>query len=237
MKKYNYYIVKNLYIIIIYMNKFISLGRYCNVSFNIRKYVQPNSATNFFDWQRTDFKAVIDILNTECIDEIFNIENIVVDDVTYRSHNDLTLTLKNFNEKNLTLLFHHDIRYDDNREINVKLNEFIDKYKRRFYRLIDIIKNDNENKIFICRIFDNFDYENDIKLFDKILRKHNENINYILVLLSDDVNEDYYYVRFENYLKINIAKYTDFTKNTDYTDWTSPEIEWEKIFNIIQTII
>ena len=216
--------------------EFISLGRHCDVAYNIAKYIKKQP-TQFFDWLRTDFKCILHILNLNNIDNIFNLENIKVDKELYAHENEIAITLKNFEENNLTLLFHHEIKLKDynnynNTEINNKLNEFIDKYKRRFNRLNELIKSNNK-LIFIYKITNHFDYKIYISEFEKVILSINPNCIFCLVLLVDSREEDFYYTKYKNYLKINVGKYID--KNIK-PDWYTPQIKWTEVFNIINIL-
>jgi len=212
--------------------EFISLGRHCDVAFNLKKN-NKTEITHFFDWIRTDFKCVLYILNLKNIDSIFNIDNLILDDKEHLYENEYTITLKNFVEKKQVFLFHHEIQInrDDDIDIKDKIKLFIDKYTRRYERLINLIKLDKK-LVFIYRITENkFNYSTDINDFNKIVKSLNKNIIYCLVILVNDINEDYYFVRFENYIKINISKYIDININND---WTYSHIKWLNIYDIIE---
>jgi len=214
--------------------KFISLGRHCDIAFNIKKYIDSDVPTHFFDWVRTDFKCVLEILNLRCIDQILNIENIRIDKESFAYNNDICLTLKNIEKKNLNLLFYRDIileNYNDE-EMNDKLVQFIEKYKRRFNRLIELIE--SKDKIcFIYRVQEiKIDFEKDIELFKKILFSINKNCIFCLVFLIEG-DDDFIFVKYRSYMKINISSFIDKTNN-DYS-WKSEHIDWEKIFNVIKS--
>jgi hypothetical protein len=212
---------------------FVSLGRHCDVAYNIKNYINQDFPTQFFDWLRTDFKCILYILKLKNIYQIFNIANFSIDYETFAPR-DLSITLKNFEKENLNLIFHHDISFDnyDNIELNYKLICFIDKYKRRFNRLIEVIKSDKR----ICFIYrvteEKIDFETDIDEFEKVLKTINKNINYLLVILVE-TEENYQFIKYSNYLKINISKFIQEGK-IDYSDYTLSHIEWEKIFTIIK---
>jgi hypothetical protein len=210
---------------------YISLGRHCNVAYNIKKFIDNNIPTQFFDWSRTDFKCVLFILNLRVIDTIFNIENIIVDKESYKHENEFAMTLNNFVKDNLCLLYHHDIKYKEYNqlEINKELIIFINKYKRRYSRLIELIKI-NKQKCFIYNITNDFDY-NDATLFNKILTSINEHINYILVLLIEEEDDTYIYCKYKDYFKINLKHFKDI--NIAY-EWTNQNYDWKKIFEIIE---
>jgi hypothetical protein len=224
--KYLFFTINIIKIILYIYMYFISLGRHCSIAYNIRKFITNDVETQFFDWARTDFKCVLFILNLKNIDTIFNNENIKIN--INKQDNDIAITFKNFNKDNLCLLYHHDIPYKEynESEMNEKITDFINKYKRRHDRLINLIKN-NKKIYFIYNITNGFDYN----LFNKILIDINKNINYTLVLLIEE--KDTYKIELkENYVKINLTNYLD--KNIT-TDWFQPQYDWKSIFKIIQT--
>jgi hypothetical protein len=219
---------------------FISLGTNCCVAYNIKKYINKDIPTQFFDWSRTDFKCVLYILNLRTIDTIFNVKNFIIDKEMYKVENNFSITLNNFVKDDLCLLYHHDIEYKDysDLELTETLTQFINKYQKRHKRLIDLIKT-SQKLCFIyyirkttddSNIF--FDYD-DCKLFNKILISINKDIDYILVLLDTNDKEDYKYIHTEYFLKINL-KY--FTNKDIELEWTFQKIDWDGVFKLIQKL-
>lgn len=219
---------------------FISLGRHCWIAYHIKKYINNDIPTQFFDWSRNDFKCVLYMLNLRIIDTIFNIENIIVDKELFKKDNEITITFKNFVKDELSLLYHHDIPYKEysEEEMNEKLLEFIEKYKRRHNRLIELIKTDKK-LCFIYHIINNFNYD-DTNLFNDILKSINKNINYILILLIEEEEEkkedSYIYCKYDYYIKINLKKFMNVNFIDSNQDWKQQQYDWEKIFELIQNI-
>jgi hypothetical protein len=224
------------------MANLISLGRNCCVAYNIQKYNNNKYPTHFFDLLRTDFKCVLYILNSRTIDMMFNSKNFIVDNKSWKIEGNIGITLKNFIKNDLCLLFHHDVitKQDgddgDDDEMTNKLNEFADKYKRRFNRLINLIETQTDT----CFIYHNnldtdFDYDDCIE-FNRIIKSINKNNNYVLVLLMNDTydNIDYEYIKNEYYIKINLKH---FAIKDIANDWTHPIYDWMKVINLIQDII
>lgn len=213
---------------------FVSLGRHCCVAQNIKDFINNDMPTQFFDWARTDFKCVLHILNLRTIDTIFNQKNLIIDKEMFKSENNLTITLKNFVKDDLCLMYHHDIPYyNEDDVINEKVKDFISKYKRRHERLIDLI-NSSETLCFVYFVPINyiFDY-NDCDDFNKIITSIKKDINYLLVLLIEDDNGDYKYIKAQHFIKINM-KY--FTTNNIESDWRLLKYDWKAMFDLIQTI-
>jgi hypothetical protein len=219
----------------------ISLGKHCDISYNIKKYINNDIPTQFFDNLRTDFKCILYILKLINIELILNLENIIVDKETYNESNDVAISFKNFKEQQLTLLSRHDIqlRHNENNEelnneeLNNKLIEFINTYKRRFERLISLITSDNK-LCFIYRVpeidYNLFNFNDNIEEFNKVLCTINKNIKYCLIILVNSP-EDYIYIKKKDCLNINISTFID---TTIQNDWTNNHYDWDNIFNIIK---
>ena len=210
--------------------KFISLGRHCDIAHNIKLYNNDHVITNFFDWLRIDFSAVLDILNIGQIEKIFNKQNIIIDKKSYQHESNIGITFKNFETKQLCCLSHHDIKLENynNEAMNNQLTEFIEKYKRRYNRLMDVIKS-NEKIIFIYRGM-NFNENLHVPELRKTILKINKNAIFYLVVLVD-IPENWIERKKENYLKINVNKLTN--KNIKI-EWNNPQFNWQEIFNIIK---
>lgn len=214
---------------------YISLGKTCSIAYNIKKYIDKNRQTMFFDTSRTDFKCVLSVLDLPDIGVIFNIENMILDNKLYSHNRETTITFKNFAKDNLELLYHHDVKYDKNDNeltVNNKLLQFIATYRRRHDRFNELLK--TEQKLcFIYNIIGRFDYD-DTNLFNSILTKINKNINYILILLIEEhETETYTYCKHDNYVKINLSKFLD--KNI-VPFWKQPQYKWTDIFELIKTL-
>jgi len=211
---------------------FISLGRHCDVAYNIKKYVDSDRPTHFFDWSRTDFKSMLTILNSRILDTLFYKENIAIDKESYKHDNEFTMTLKSLDRENQCLLFHHDISYNEytEPELNVKLTEFINKYKRRHERLVKLIQSE-EPICFLYRITTPFDY-GDIDVFNTILRSINSNNKHILILLREEDGPQTY-TKYNTHITINLTKFTD---RTIVPNWKQPQYDWKRIFEVIESL-
>ena len=160
--------------------KFISLGRHCDIRAQINKFTKE--PTLFFDWLRSDFKAVIKTLSyTNILDELLFHDNII----TY-SYNkcDMGVEFKNMilGDEKLFLLSRHDINTDTVVDKDV-IQNFIDKYERRWHRIMDIINNSNQPLIFMHRITDNKIDPGDEDKFIELILNINPNCKFSLVFL------------------------------------------------------
>ena len=81
--------------------RFISIGTNCDIAYNIKEHF--NVETNFFDWAKTQFDSLLYILNLKNIKDLFLIDNIDIDLKLCEKYNDISITFKNFNDKNSCL--------------------------------------------------------------------------------------------------------------------------------------
>lgn len=196
------------------MSVFISIGCACNVKYQIDKH-KGGKETLFFDWLITDMKSVVSILNFHYnIDELLNLTNIVKDKNNLADTTKLKISLTPLS----SCIFLHDV---DIGASDKDILDFIEKYKRRFYRIINYIK--GKQKIYFLRCGN---INNDIKdQFLQIIKTINPDCEFSLV--SINVNQDNNNViKHNNFLKINLtnrgAKYPN--------DWTSSYLDWKQIF-------
>ena len=141
----------------------ISLGSACCMVQNIHDNIysnlgplwrQSNNATNFFDWLIIDFKFIVYLFeNIMFKDDSF----LCVDNFTFKNINASPNQLVGgwinvykkveLQDKNIgAMISLHDVKKHHN-EIP---NDFIEKYKRRFHRLYDKIKNHDTIHLMHC---------------------------------------------------------------------------------------
>ena len=205
----------------------ISLGGACVTKFQITNYkinnFIDNKETNLFDWVISIFQNILDILSTDNINNIFNIDNII--------HYELNGDQCRIGFKPLDyFLSIHDL---SNSYTDSDLHEFIDKYKRRYERMINIIKNDN-NIIFLR--FDNDDLISieDYLNFKNIIQNINPNCKFCFINLIINLPfENNINIINENFYKINLKNYLIFEK-VDITGGSFNCFDWTKIFNDIK---
>jgi len=205
----------------------ISLGGACVTKFQITNYKNINNMndkeTNLFDWVISIFQNILDILSTDNINNIFNIDNII--------HYELNGEECRIGFKPLDYFL--SIHYLPNSYTDSDLHEFINKYKRRYERMINIIKNDN-NIIFLR--FDNDDLINieDYLQFKNIIQNINPNCKFCFINLIINLQlEDNINIINENYYKINLKNYLIF-KEVDITGGSFNCFDWKTIFNDIE---
>jgi hypothetical protein len=216
---------------IISLSSFIA-GPACAVAVSIKNhfYNNINYKTNMFDYLEISLESINQILNTytdhdsdsnSIYNKLHNNTHI------YLNHdNNYSIVFKNFNK----IISHHDlhINYTDN-----DYNEVINKYKRRFNRLIETIK--NEDIVYFIR-YGNDNYE-EITNFLNNIQRINENLKVIYIQvdyneLSNPIvkihNDKYhiYYLNFYSYIDNNI------TYNNDLF-YKTLQFSWKEVYNII----
>jgi len=190
----------------------VSIGSECDVKYQINKYLNINKETDFFDWLITDMVSVCDILSKD-INTILTFPNIKL--IGYKNRNAI-VQLKNCNK----IISMHDI------PINYSFNNiysFILKYKRRYNRLIELIKS-NSKTYFIRR--DNPLEKEIIKLM-KILNIINPNNNITLILLRSDIKDHYIFSK-----RVICINFNKFKMNTN-NDWQRNNYGWNLLFDFI----
>jgi len=124
---------------------------------------------------------------TNILDELLFHDNIVTIKHPYDIFN-ICVEFKNMimGDDKLFLLSHHDIAIDTVVDENV-IQNFIDKYERRWHRMMDIINNSNQSLIFIHRITNRHAIEKidpgDEDKFIELISTINPNCKFCLVFL------------------------------------------------------
>ena len=130
-----------------------------NIHYNIYKdhgrlHFQPENATNFFDWLITDFKTTVFVFQNLMFkdDSFLKTDNFTFQDVKAKPSELMggwkELYRKVEIKKNIagTMIALHDVK----KSCETIPNNFIEKYKRRFHRLYDKIKNHNTIHLMHC---------------------------------------------------------------------------------------
>ncbi len=190
----------------------VSFGSECDIKYQINKYLNLNKETEFFDWLISDIDSVCDILSKN-INTILTFPNIQL--IGYKNTNSI-VKFKNCTK----LVSMHDvpIKYSFN-----DINDFILKYKRRYNRLIELIK--SNNKTYIIRR-DNL-LDDKITKFINIINIINPNNNITLILLRSDIIDHYIFSK--RVICINFNKF----KLNKNNDWQRNNYAWNLLFDFI----
>jgi hypothetical protein len=193
----------------------ISVGSECNVKYQIDKH-KGKSETLFFDWLITDMNSVIKLISCDSIDDILNINTVKVDPVTPIIKSNSQILITSLPE----CISIHDMPIDPT---DKDIDDFINKYKRRYERLINYIKSNDE--IYFIRHGDVDDTNK--QLFIQTIQSINKNCKFTLVLIRDQqfnsINRN------ANLLEINVISNPPLIK-----DWTTNWLDWKSIFDTIE---
>ena len=215
--------------------QFISLGRHCDIKVQIDKF--SSKPTLFFDWLRSDFEAVIKVLSyTNILDELLFHDNIIM--YPYNEI-DMGVEFKTMilGDNKYFLISRHDITTDTVVDKDV-IQNFIDKYERRWYRIINMIKQSNDqNLIFIYRapiVYKTSPGDED--KFIELISRINPNRMFCLVfLIHNEKFPDAIIEKRNKFLCINIETFidTNFNKEEECNDWEYNRYNWNRIFETI----
>lgn len=197
---------------------FISIGKACNVRHQIEKY-RGIERTLFFDWLMTDMTSVNLIL-----DNYKNIDNILNFDVIKRCEK------YPFHNQNSRILISsvpycvsiHDINKD---YTDKDILDFIEKYKRRYARIIEYISSDK--KLYFIRFGSISNDEQNT--FIKTIEKINPNCDFVLINIIIDQDQDSSIFK-NKFLEIKIKK----SEISYPEDWKTSYLNWEQIFKDIE---
>ena len=198
--------------------KFISLGNNCSIKYNLDIHIGKGE-TLFFDWLLTDMNSVNKLLSCINIDEVININSINrIGGNSYKNLSKVSFTTLN---KCISM---HDLplKYDNN-----EVSDFVKKYKQRYFRIIDLIKNSSIKLYFL--IYGNITND-EIDQFITIIKNINNLCNFKLVTINN--NNSLYE---SNYvLHINLNDYVIEGKQILLEDYWKAELwDWNRIFNFI----
>ena len=190
--------------------KYISIGKACCVKYNIDKY-RGESATLFFDWLMPSMDSVIEILNCNNINNILYSDNIVRDLNNPHHCNNSIIVIKSLNR----CVSIHDLSENyTNNEVLV----FIDTYSRRFKRIIEYIKSNEQ----ICFIRMGCVSCDEIYKFIETIKKINRNCDFTIVVIDNNKQNNPEIVKQHNLLYIKLNVDIPIEKN----DWTKQFLNW-----------
>ena len=199
---------------------FISIGTACDVNYNIDKFT-VSKPTFFFDWLMTDMDSVNKILGTDKIDSILFLENIIQDPKKPAPN----VAKSRIIIKSLSFCVSiHDIpvSYDSSH-----INNFIEKYKRRYNRIIETILNNTSVIYFIRKGKITPDKKN---IFIKNIKNINSKCKFKLVELLEQKTTNNYFISEKYFISVNLDNYRI---KPVRDSWKSDCWNWKQIFSDI----
>lgn len=195
---------------------YISIGSSCVIKHYIDKYNSKNK-TLFFDWLMISMKSVIDVLECNDINTILNIDNIIADPSAPIVDNNARI----INKKLDFCVSIHDVPA---KFTNKDIIEFIDKYKRRYERIINYIK--SSEKIVFIRC--NNEPKELIDKFITTILTINPACNFTIVFISRNTH-GHSILKDKHCLIIETSPTSSITP-----DWTLNNYDWCRIFSDIK---
>lgn len=202
--------------------RFISIGTACNVKYQIDKH-NGGSETLFFDWLMTNMNSVITVLGCNNIDSILNINHIIKDPHDPIFHEKSRIMIKSLNY----CISLHDVGKDF---CDKDIFDFIDKYKRRYYRMIDLIKSDEKIYFLKCGKVN----DSDKKLFIDTIKNINPKCDFALVSIDSHCDNSITKSKYNSIIKEPLFLEINISYNDKGDDWTTSHIDWNQIFVDIQ---
>ena len=199
---------------------FISLGPSCNVKWALNTFFGKKE-TLFFDWSMTNLRSVTQILGINDVNDILSLKKLTLNQNNPLKSNNSRILIN-------TVDYWESIHEVPKQFTQKDIQSFIDKYKRRHKRTIELIKNPSYYIFFIY--YGNASIE-DKRNFINCIKNIKKNNFFTLVELGE-FSENIVFIRENNnLLKINLNMLNNSEKKKD--DWTTSHIDWETIFNII----
>lgn len=201
-------------------------GPACAVATSIKKniYENKNYPTNYFDYLVVSLKSINQLLKIG-MKNINILKNILKNELNIYENDTEKMTVEflNFDK----MISYHDL---DKNYSEKDLSEFIDKYIRRYYRLLEYIK--KEKLIYFIRYGDENDQ--DIIEFNKNISLINPKLHFFFVNLiykEYTINNIY---DAHNYMLINFKEIN--IEDIEYSEdlfYKTLQFNWMKIFEII----
>lgn len=202
---------------------FISIGTACNVKHQIQKHIGPH-ATLFFDWLMVDMSCVNTIFSTFDIDKVLHVDYVSQNskDPVHSNHARMDITSLSFCQSIHDFPVHYN---------STHIEEFIKKYKRRYYRIIDYIFNHTSDIYFIrCGAIT----PDEKHTFIKNIKRINPKCAFTLVELINQEEKNDYFVSEDHFMSFNVYNYK--INQINKSDWTTSYWDWKRIFRDIRNL-
>jgi hypothetical protein len=204
---------------------FISLGPACSVKYQIDRYISPDTQyTQFFDYLTSSEKSILVLFGCKDIDTILHSECIAKEGV--HSNGKSRILMKKIDN----LISIHDLKETFT---STEAAEFINKYKRRYHRLLKLCDG-SQPLVFIRR-------STVSKHFANKFATHLRNTHFLVSITKDtkffkeDSDGISRYDSNNRHLMLNFWEFVQ-DKNKEDPDWTDPELNWRGETGIFETI-
>ena len=200
------------------MSIFISIGSACSTRSHIQKYNKVASQiAYFFDWLIVDMESVIQLLqHYKDFDNYFSKSHILhTGNFSYGAHMKFTRVP--------TCEFLHDLQPNYTPQ---KLDEFIEKYKRRYARILDHIRSTSH----LYFVFKGTLTHAHVIEFSNTIKTINPQCNFTLVyIVKDDVPP----IIEPHFIQISAAPYKIKDFKEEKITWKELNYDWFACFNAI----
>ena len=199
-------------------------GPACAIGLCIKKHFYDNNyQTNMFDYLEISLLSIIQILYLNNTDINYLHEN---NEVFINTDSNNSVIFKNFNH----IISHHDLKLNYSEE---DYKEFINKYKRRYHRLIEYIN--TEDKIIFIRYGN--ELESVINNFMNRINEINPKLQVFFININYDEKSEIVNYNIKNVFYINFYNHID--KNIIYNDnlfYKTMQYDWNIISDVISNI-
>jgi hypothetical protein len=194
-------------------------GPACAIACAIKQYFYNNNyQTNMFDYLEISLLAIIQVLLLNPPDIEYLSDN---NEISLNIDDNNSVKFKNFDK----IISHHDLKKDYN---SIDYSNFIEKYKRRYHRLVNDIK--NQNKIFFIRY--GIEDETQLSILINTIIESNKNLElYFINIINHEYNFNYKYLKnTKNFIVINL--YNNLNNDEDLFLKTLNS-DWKPIYDFI----
>lgn len=206
----------------------LSIGTGCCVRYNINEYYEKKKLsfpTHFFDWIMSNLRSVCEILEQRNAVNKWLSKDKIQDEGVHKNH-------RRFRVKSIDKFISiHDVppKFGDK-----DINDFLEKYKRRLQRFVELIQESKEKIYFIhCVQHGDFDFSQ-IQRFINIIKEIKPSCSFDFVLLKEEPYQFVVKREKENYIHVNLKKLI--IKKKQENDWKHSHFHWSRIFDDIQKL-
>lgn len=201
----------------------VSLGSNCVVRYRIKELFKmcglDQGPSNFFDNTVQSFEAVIDIMSTPDVAQLFMDSNLN----ETGKHDEKNTKIQMISNGWTSI---HDVPMEKTQS---QMQEFKEKYLRRHKRLIDLIKTDQFQMYFIRRGSVSMTEK---ESFIQMIQGMNPQCQFLLVSLSGSDGE-VEIVKERHFVRIHLSDEFRLRPPVDGEHWTRPDVNWRAAWHFV----